>query len=191
MLGFFTFVLLIITFLAVIAEVYFVFSFVKSGFGKYPPFFRSFGGMKKACICEAQEILDQAQKNGKIFKVYDLGCGAGGLIVPLAKEFSSHKFCGVDWDILPYSLSKMFTRKLSNTQILRQDFTKINLQDADLILIFAGELLFKAWGDELFAGLKSGAIIISEAFEIPQLHAYKVIETNNYGLDLKVYCYKK
>lgn len=179
--------LLLLGISACIAEVYFVAAYAHSGFGEYPPFFPSFGRMKKICLREAREILAQSEKP---LKVVDLGCGSGSLIIPLAKEFPQHEFCGYDWDVVPFSIASFRARHIKNVQLFCEDFTKAGYGDADVVLIFGGKKLFANWGERFAAELKNGTRVISEAFPIPQLVAEKEIEAPSYGMPLKVYTYR-
>lgn len=179
--------LLLLGISACIAEVYFVAAYAHSGFGEYPPFFPSFGRMKKICLREAREILAQSEKP---LKVVDLGCGSGSLIIPLAKEFPQHEFCGYDWDVVPFSIASFRARHVKNVQLFCEDFTKAGYGDADVVLIFGGKKLFANWGERFAAELKNGTRVISEAFPIPQLAAEKEIEAPSYGMPLKVYTYR-
>ncbi len=179
--------LLLLGISACVAEVYFVAAYARSGFGEYPPFFPSFGRMKKTCLNEARKILRQAEKP---LKVTDLGCGSGSLLIPLAKEFPQHEFIGYDWDVVPYAFASLRARHLSNVRLYCADFTKADLKTADLVLIFGGKKLFAEWGERFVLGLKNGAAVISEAFPIMQLEAEKEIATPSYGMPLKVYTYR-
>ncbi len=179
--------LLLIGIGACVAEVYFVLAYVKSGFGEYPPFFPSFGKMKKVCLNEAKEILRAAEKP---LKVIDLGCGSGSLIIPLAKEFPNHEFYGYDWDVVPYSIASFWARRIPNVQLFCEDFTKVDLREADLVLVFGGAKLFANWGDVFVKQLRQGAIVLAEVFEVKQLTPSKVLEAKSYGMDLKVYRYE-
>ena len=97
--------LLLLGISACVAEVYFVVAYTHSDFGEYPPFFPSFGRMKKVCLSEARKILAESKK---VLKIIDLGCGSGSLIIPLAKEFPQHEFYGYDWDVVAaYKMGNM------------------------------------------------------------------------------------
>ncbi len=179
--------LLLLGISACVAEVYFVVAYTHSDFGEYPPFFPSFGRMKKVCLSEARKILAESKK---VLKIIDLGCGSGSLIIPLAKEFPQHEFYGYDWDVVPFSIASFRARRIKNVQLFCTDYTKIKYDNADVILIFGGKKLFANWGDKLVNGLKDGAIVISEAFAIPQLIPEQEIDTPSYGMPLKVYTYR-
>lgn len=179
--------LLLLGISACVAEVYFVAAYARSGFGEYPPFFPSFGRMKKTCLNEAREILRRADKPSV---VADLGCGSGSLLIPLAKEFPQHEFVGYDWDVVPYAIAALRARHLPNVRLYCADFTKADFKEADLVLIFGGKKLFAEWGRQFVRGLKNGAAVISEAFPITQLEAEKEIAAPSYGMPLKVYTYR-
>ena len=179
--------LLLVGISACVAEFYFVAAYVHSGFGKYPPFFPSFGKMKKVCLLEAEKYLRAAE--GRL-KIADLGCGSGSLLIPLAKKFPNHEFYGYDWDVVPFAIASFRARYLKNIRLFCKDFTKTDFVKADLILIFGGKKLFAEWGENFIASLRPGTQIISEVFPLPQLKPLAEIETPSYGMPLKVYIYQ-
>ena len=179
-------VLILLGITACVAEIYFVVAYARSGFGKYPPFFPSFGKMKKVCLAEAREVLAKADKP---LKVIDLGCGSGSLIIPLAKEFPSHEFYGYDWDVVPFAIASFWARRIPNVQLFCADFTKVSLKEADVILIYGGERLFDHWGKDFVKQLRKGTVVLAEVFEIKQLQPDKVLDAKSMLMDLQVYRY--
>lgn len=179
--------LLLLGISACVAEVYFVVAYMHSRFGEFPPFFPSFGKMKKVCLEEAEQILRQSQKT---LTIVDLGCGSGSLLIPLAKKFPQHRFIGYDWDVVPYAIASFRARHIVNVELFCADFTQADLSEADIVLIFGGKKLFAQWGKKFVESLKNDAVIVSEAFPITQLVPEKEILATSYGMALKVYTYR-
>lgn len=67
--------------------------------------------------------------------VLDPGCGSGGLIIKLAKEFPEHKFIGIEWSKFASKVATFKTRKRKTLQL----FAKIclNMIFQKQILLFA------------------------------------------------------
>lgn len=68
--------------------------------------------------------------------IYELGCGWGTLITPLAKNFPNSQIIGIEISPLPWLISKIRTRKLKNVTIFRKNFFKHNLNDANAIISY-------------------------------------------------------
>ena len=123
----------VLTVLCIAFELYFIYAVIISKNCKYPPAFPSFGNMKKIALSEAEKFLSTADKP---LKVIDLGCGTGGLLLPLAKKFPEHQFVGYDWDFFVCQILKWRARKLTNLAVVCDNFLKAKLQDYDLLLCF-------------------------------------------------------
>lgn len=173
--------------LTIALEIYFIYAIVISKNCKYPPAFPSFGNMKKLSLDEARKVLS-TQKN---LRVVDLGCGTGTLLLPLAKEFPQHHFVGYDWDFFVIQIIKFKARNLKNVEIVQSNFMKADISSFDLLLCF----LDTAAAADLSVGMneriKSGAVIISNAFELKDMTPQKILDAKSYGMPLKIYIYEK
>ena len=173
---------------ACIIEAYFIITYVRSGFVKYPPFILSFGRAKNIVIKEAEKFLNQ-QKDP--IKVVDLGCGSGSLLLPLAKKFPQHHFIGYDWDKIPYLIAKYRTKKIKNISIYNCDFMKQNYTEAKLLLCYTGPSLKEELGQKLHNEIPSGTLIISEAFELSHIPLKEIISAPTLKMPIKIFLYQK
>ncbi len=180
--------LLLIGFSFCFLEIYFLLAYIRSGFGKYPPFVISFGRAKNIVLNEAEKIL---AKTSHKTNVYDLGCGDGGLLLPLAKRFPHHVFIGYEWDWLPYLLAKFRCRNHPNIKIIKADFMKQNYHNAGLVLCYTGPYLKHRLGHKLNNELSKGTHVISEAFELDELPQKKEISSPTLKMPMKVFLYQK
>lgn len=179
---------LFIGILACIIEAYFLITYVRSGFGKYPPFILSFGRAKNIVIKEAEKFLNQQKAP---IKVVDLGCGSGSLLLPLAKKFPQHHFIGYDWDKIPYFIAKYRTKKIKNISIHNRDFMKQSYTDTKLLLCYTGPSLREELGQKLYNETPLDSLIISEAFELNYLPLKEVISAPTLKMPIKVFLYQK
>ncbi len=184
----FTILLLLIALLGCLTEIYFLITFIRSSFGKYPPFIISFGKAKNIVIYQAKRFLEQAPKS---LHIYDLGCGSGSLLLPLAKEFSQHQFTGYEWDWLPYLIAKIRCRKYPNIKIIKADFMLQNYNDAGLILCYTGATLSHPLGEKLNNELPAGSLVISEAFKLDHLPPKETLEAPTIKMPIKIFLYQK
>ena len=158
--------------------------FIKCG-GKEPPFICSVGGVKRVLLDEARKFLSE-NKNAK---VTDLGCGSGTLLIPLAKEFSSIKFVGYEYDWFAYLIAKIRTCYISNIVVYKKNFLKEDLSEYDLVLGYWITGLVDKLGEKLNKELKESAVVISEIFEVPKMKQIKVIESSLSLKKMNVYVY--
>lgn len=166
--------------------IYFFYAVFLSKNFQYPPAFPSFGNMRKQALLEAETFLSSADKS---LKVIDLGCGIGGLLVPLAKKFPNHQFVGYDWDFFAAKIAQWRCRKLKNVSIVHANFLQADLSSYDLILGFLGVKASQDLSLILQKKFKPKAKLISLAFEVPGLKCDKVIDATSYDMPLKVYVY--
>lgn len=173
--------------LCIAFELYFLYALFISKNCKYPPAFPSFGKMKQIALSEAEEILSVADKP---LKVIDLGCGTGGLLLPLAKKFPNHKFVGYDWDFFVCQILKWRSRHLHNLEVVHGNFLNTDLCEYDLLLCFLDTKAADELSSKVAHEIKSGASIISSAFELRDLTPQKIFDAKSFGMPLKVYVYK-
>lgn len=178
----------ILAILAILIELYVIYSILLSRFCKYPPAFPTFGTLRKKTLAEAEKILSQSSKN---LKVVDLGCGAGGLLLPLAKKYPNHQFVGYDWDWFMVKWAGFRGRKLKNLKIIKQDISTVDVKEFDLLFSFLDTKALEIVYERIYKEISPSAILISPVFALPKTQAIKEIEAKSYCLPLKIYVYSK
>lgn len=186
--NFLTYLTLIFAFAGCFLELYYIIAYIRSGFGKYPPFIASLGHTRKHMIEEAENFLKN--KKDKTV-VVDLGCGSGCLLIPLAKKFPQHTFIGYDWDYIPFGIAKFRCRKISNITLFRCSFMKVSHKNADLILYFGIMSLKEPLGKKLQSEIKPQTLVLSEAFPLNHLKLKKEKQTSACKIPLKIFIYTK
>jgi hypothetical protein len=153
-------------------------------FMHFSPPVPSSGKVKKKMLAHAAKYLEKKQN----LTITDLGSGWGTLLLPLAKNFPSHRFIGYELAKLPYYTSKFRALKLQNIQIKRQDFFNADFSDIDVILCFLLPSAMQQCHDKILPNLKKGTIIYANRFPLPTIEP---IETVSLGSDYETfYVYK-
>lgn len=124
--------------------------------------------------------------------IYDLGSGWGALIVDAAKLFPKAKVVGIEMSgpAALYSRVRAFILRRKNVEILREDFFKHDLTHADVILFYMLEDILEKLSPKLIAELKSGALIISNSFQIKGWEPYRVHHVMEKPFPLRVFIYR-
>ena len=102
-------------------------------FRECPPYVPTLGLEKSVIIDSVSDILI---KSSKQLTIVDPGCGLGGLIIKLAKNFPQHHFIGIEWNKAAAKLAQIRSKDLKNIEILRQDFLIMNLVMRILLYAF-------------------------------------------------------
>lgn len=182
----FSFVLLVI---AVIFEYYFIYCFIRSKMGKYPPFVPT----KKEMLDEIKNAAAPVLSSPESKNVVEPGCGDARILKALADKYPQHSYVGYEWDYVPYFLAKFKTGKYKNIKILRQDFLKADYTSVGLVVLFTGNEIAHDLSVKLKQDLPAGATVISESFQLPDFDCVQELETgkkNHFFLDQKLYVYR-
>ena len=122
--------------------------------------------------------------------IAELGSGWGGLSFAVAHQYSNAHITGYELSPFPFWVSKIrqfLSRK--NVTFERSDFFKTSLKEHDVIICYLSPK-HMAWLKPKFeAELKKDAIIISNAFAIPDWTPIDSYSTQH-GLKIPVYVYK-
>lgn len=101
--------------------------------------------------------------------LYDLGSGDGRILISAVENFKIKKAVGYEISPWPY-LKSIFLIKIHGLEdkikILRQNFFKANLAEADFIYLYLFPKLVQNLREKFAKELKSGAKIISISFDI-------------------------
>lgn len=112
-----------------------------------------------------KKMLELAEiKQGE--KVYDLGCGDGRMAHVAAKDFGAEA-TGIELSPIIYAMARIcnFFRR-SKSKILLRDFRRIDFGDADVLTFYLLPPILKKMREKWERELKSGARIVSYAFEV-------------------------
>lgn len=123
--------------------------------------------------------------------ILELGSGWGTLAVALARRFRKCQIIGYESSPVPYLFAKFLYQfyRLPNLQFKRQNFLKMPLDDASVIVCYlyrGGMARLKPKFDQ---ELKPGTRIISNTFSLPQSTPDTVVQVDDL-FQTKIYCYK-
>ena len=117
--------------------------------------------------------------------VYDLGSGDGRVIIEAARSFGA-KAVGIEIDPLRFMWTKTriyFLRLSDKVNVKLGNFFKINISDADVVIIYLLQETNIKLIDKFIRELRPGTRIVSNTFTLPGL---KII---NYDEEYKIYVY--
>jgi ribosomal protein L11 methylase PrmA len=101
-------------------------------------------------------------------KMVDLGSGDGRIVVAFAKAGAIATGLEINPILVWYSRLKIRKNGLAGkAQILSNSFWSQNLSEYDIVVIFGIDHVMKRLSDKLAAELKPSAIVISNAFHLP------------------------
>lgn len=110
--------------------------------------------------------------------VYDLGCGLGSAVIPLAELHPNRYFVGVETAPLPWLIAKLRVRMkgLDNIKIKRQSMWDCQIVDAAFVYIFLSPHPMNKIINKCNNELKSGACIVSNSFDSEESPAPEMIQ---------------
>jgi SAM-dependent methyltransferase len=150
---------------------------------------KQFVGWVPSPMRVVHRMLELAEiKPGEL--VYDLGCGDGRTVITAVQNYSAR---GVGIDVDPARIEQAKKRAgslLGQVKFRRQNIYRTDLRNADVILVYLLPSLLKKLKPRL-RNLKRGARIVSHAFEVPDVAAYKTARLASHnGLSHDIYAYR-
>lgn len=120
--------------------------------------------------------------------ICELGCGKAGFLRAARKKYPRAKLVGVEYALLPY-LTASIQNALSGAGIIlrKENIFKTDIIKADAIYCYLNPEMMAKLEKKFKEECKSGALIASFQFFLPNLEPEKVIEL---GKHEKIYFYK-
>lgn len=120
-------------------------------------------------------IMSELQVNGRPI-IYELGCGRARFLRMAEKKIFQAKLIGIEDLMTIYFINKIRLKLIgSRINLLKADFFKINLQEADIMYCYLNNNTMKSLGIKFLQECKKGTQIVSRSFPIPQLTPKKII----------------
>jgi ribosomal protein L11 methylase PrmA len=155
-------------------------------------FFFVAGFFRSPFVPSNRKTIDKMLEVAKIKKgekVYDLGCGDGRIVIAADRKFGAEAV-GYEISILVWNLAhinKFFKR--SKAKILRKDFFKADLRDADVVFCYLLPEVMEKLAPKFKKELKPGARVVSASFHLPKWKLVKKYKRE--GRVCPVFVYKK
>lgn len=113
---------------------------------------------------------ENSKHPNKPIKIYDLGAGAGGMALKLAKAFPQATVVGVEiaWPAWLYSFIRQKISRLDNVHFIPSDFMKVNIEDGDIIICYISDACMRRMSEKFSKEVKQGSLIISNTFPLPE-----------------------
>jgi len=135
-------------------------------------------------------LSGRLERNGS-YKIAELGSGWGGLSFALAKHFPKSSVTGYDLSPVPYRFSRL--RQMLSRKDVRfecRDFLDLDLEEFDIIVCYLYPGIMPALQDKFDKELKDGALVISNAFALPDWTPVEKTKTGRLP-PVPVFLYKK
>lgn len=99
----------------------------------------------------------------------DLGSGVGGLVLQLAEQRRDSVFHGIELAPFPWFVSTMRARSSGNTaRFSYGDYVRCDLGDFDVVFVYLSPAAMPALWHKARAEMRSGTLLLSLAFTIPE-----------------------
>ncbi len=125
---------------------------------------------------------------GGNIRFIDIGSGLGGLPLYLATRHPGGKFAGIEIAPLPWlvsSLRALLTR--SSACFQRGDYRLLNFADYDVVFAYLSPVAMPSLWEKASAEMRSGTLLLSYEFPIPDTPASAVIPSDDAGANLYVW----
>jgi len=112
--------------------------------------------------------------------VYDLGSGDGRTVIEAARLGA--RGVGIEYSIPIHMLARLrlALSGVRGVKLLRKDFFKTNLKDADVVTFYLTPKLARMLGPKFKRELRKGTRVVSAAHEIPRWKPAKKIRTGHF-----------
>lgn len=124
--------------------------------------------------------------------VSDPGCGSGDLVRDIARHFSNAQVTGLELSPLPYWTGRIKLALFGprNARLLSEDFFAYDLSASDVVVTFLPAPVLAQLEPKLKKEMKPGAVLLSNAFRMPEgWTPYKTLPLEKI-LKRQLYCYR-
>ncbi|MGE6687163.1 class I SAM-dependent methyltransferase [Stutzerimonas stutzeri] len=136
-----------------------------------------------------RELRERLAMLPRDFRYIDLGSGLAGTLSRLAREFPSAQFVGVETAPLPFVLSWLRCLTRRNCHIRLISLWRVDLGEYDVVYCFLSPAPMAALWEKAQAEMRSGALLISNSFEVPGVEPAEVLHLDDWrGSRLLIWC---
>lgn len=146
--------------------------------------------MRQAIVDEVKDLVAGRSS----VEIVDPGCGTGELARQIAKEVPQAKVRGLELSPLPFWIArfKRITFGPENLRFRRKDFHDYSYSATDIVVTFLPEPVLHELEPKLQDDLKPRAIVLSNAFQMPEGKGWKLYRKKLVEKILRrhLYCYQ-
>lgn len=114
------------------------------------------------------------------FRFVDLGCGLGGTLVQLARDYPQAHLRGVETAPLVFLCAWLRCLPYRNCQVRYRSLWREALGDYDVVYCFLSPAPMARLWQQARRQMRPGALLISNSFEVPQVPAHEVVEVSDW-----------
>lgn len=109
------------------------------------------------------------------FRLLDVGCGFGGLLVRLAPRFPEGRFHGVELAPLSAAIARLRAAFSPGCEAARRDLWSTDLAGYDVVYAFLSPVPMPRLWDKALAEMDEGSLLVSNTFPVPGVAPTRVI----------------
>lgn len=114
--------------------------------------------------------------------VYELGCGWGNLLIPLARKFPQRQIIGYELSLLPWLTCWLLIKalRLKNVTVCRANFLQADLSAAETIVCYLYPQGMQQLSEKLADSLGSRQYLISNNFALPGFQPLQTVALQDF-----------
>jgi hypothetical protein len=138
---------------------------------------------------EVMLALAEIADNERVRRMVDLGAGVGSVVVPLAKHFPLLQVEAWERAPIPWAITALRSRRLSNLTLHRASFWQANFADYDMVFAFLSPAVMAEVGDKVQREMRAGTLFVSSSFPVPDWRPEMKVEIGD-ARETVLYCYR-
>jgi SAM-dependent methyltransferase len=131
-----------------------------------------------------QHLAALLAQQGPGFRFIDLGCGPGGSLLGLARQFPQAQFVGVETAPLSFAIAWLRALGQSNCRIRYENLWRTDLSQFDVVYCFLSPAPMAALWAKALQQMPAGSWLLSNSFEVPGVPADQRIELHDWRQSL-------
>jgi SAM-dependent methyltransferase len=127
-----------------------------------------------------QRLIQRLEQLPDGFRFIDLGSGFGGTLLRLARAYPAARFVGVETAPLTFALCWLRCLFQRNCQVRYRSLWRVSLAEYDVVYCFLSPAPMLALWQKARTEMRSGALLISNSFEVPGVEAQEVLSVDDW-----------
>lgn len=131
-----------------------------------------------------RELVALLGQQNPEFRFVDLGCGPGGNLLGLARQFPQASFVGVETAPLSFAIAWLRALRQPNCRIRYENLWRTDLSQFDVVYCFLSPAPMAALWAKALQQMPAGSWLLSNSFEVPGVPADRRIELHDWRQSL-------